>query len=124
VAHSSRLIRALTQGVAREHDKSGHRRQTQICSHLRPKDRLAVCGTHQPRYREASKQYFQRLLHQVESPDAEGEDRIIYLDSATSRKWSPLPLGEVGLSGPGEGLEMTRNSTNALKIRPKPLSRG
>lgn len=36
------------------------------------------CGTHQPRYREASKQYFQRILHQKESDDAIGEDRILY----------------------------------------------
>ncbi len=41
---------------------------------------VIVCGTHQPRYREASKQYSQRILHQVESEDADGEDRVLYAE--------------------------------------------
>ena len=41
---------------------------------------VAVCGTHQPRYREASKQYFERILGQAESDDAYQEDRIIYAE--------------------------------------------
>ncbi len=37
-----------------------------------------ICGAHQPRYREATCQYFGRLLHQVEGYGAEREDRLVY----------------------------------------------
>ena len=39
---------------------------------------VVVCGTHQPRYREATCQYFGRLLHQPDGSGAEREDRLVY----------------------------------------------
>lgn len=39
---------------------------------------VVVCGGHQPRYREATCQYFGQLLHQPEGSDAEREDRLVY----------------------------------------------
>ena len=36
---------------------------------------VVICGAHQPRYREATCQYFGRLLHQPEGSAAEREDR-------------------------------------------------
>ena len=39
---------------------------------------LVICGAHQPRYREATCQYFGQLLHQPEGYGAEGEDRLVY----------------------------------------------
>jgi hypothetical protein len=53
---------------------------------------VLLVSTHQPRYREASKQYFQRLLHQVESPDAEGEDRVIYAEGVFDTDGAKDPL--------------------------------
>jgi hypothetical protein len=37
-----------------------------------------ICGAHQPRYREATCQYFGQLLHQPEGYGAEREDRLVY----------------------------------------------
>jgi len=47
---------------------------------LPPRDEpfAAICGAHQPRYREATCQYFGRLLHQPEGSGAEREDRLVY----------------------------------------------
>jgi hypothetical protein len=39
---------------------------------------VVICGAHQPRYREATRQYFGRLLHQPEGSDAQREDRMVY----------------------------------------------
>src|SRR3954467_5136905 len=39
---------------------------------------VVICGGHQPRYREATCQYFGRLLHQREGYGAEREDRLVY----------------------------------------------
>ena len=39
---------------------------------------VVICGAHQPRYREATCQYFERLLHQPEGSAAEREDRLVY----------------------------------------------
>jgi hypothetical protein len=39
---------------------------------------VVICGTHQPRYREATCQYFGQLLHQPEGSAAEREDRLVY----------------------------------------------
>src|SRR5262249_6124381 len=39
-----------------------------------------ICGAHQPRYREATCQYFGRLLHQPEGAGAEREDRLLYAE--------------------------------------------
>lgn len=41
---------------------------------------VVVCAGHQARYREAAKQYFQRLLHEKESLGADAEDRVIYAE--------------------------------------------
>jgi hypothetical protein len=39
---------------------------------------VVICGAHQPRYREATCQYFGRLLNQREGHGAEREDRLVY----------------------------------------------
>jgi hypothetical protein len=39
---------------------------------------VVICGAHQPRYREATCQYFGRLLHEPEGSAAEREDRLVY----------------------------------------------
>jgi|SRR6188472_588647 hypothetical protein len=39
---------------------------------------VVICGSHQPRYREATCQYFGQLLHQPEGYAAEREDRLVY----------------------------------------------
>jgi hypothetical protein len=39
---------------------------------------VVICGAHQPRYREATCQYFSQLLHQPEGYGAEREDRLVY----------------------------------------------
>lgn len=39
---------------------------------------VVVCGGHQPRYRDAARQYFERLLHEQEGLGAELEDRVLY----------------------------------------------
>jgi hypothetical protein len=39
---------------------------------------VVICGDHQPRYREATCQYFGQLLHQPEGYAAEREDRLVY----------------------------------------------
>ena len=39
---------------------------------------VVICGAHQPRYREATCQYFSQLLHQPEGHGAEREDRLVY----------------------------------------------
>ena len=41
---------------------------------------VVVCAAHQGRYREATLQYFQRLLHEEEGLAAEMEDRVIYAE--------------------------------------------
>jgi hypothetical protein len=43
---------------------------------------VVICSGHQARYRETSKQYFQRLLREPESHAAEQERRVIYAESA------------------------------------------
>lgn len=42
---------------------------------------VVVCAGHQARYREASKQYFQRLLHEQEGLGADLENRVVYAES-------------------------------------------
>ena len=39
---------------------------------------VVICGAHQPRYREATCQYFGRLFHEPEGSAAEREDRLVY----------------------------------------------
>jgi hypothetical protein len=39
---------------------------------------VVICGAHQPRYREATCQYFGRLFHQPEGSGAQLEDRLVY----------------------------------------------
>jgi hypothetical protein len=39
---------------------------------------VVICGAHQPRYREATCQYFGRLLREPEGSAAEREDRLVY----------------------------------------------
>jgi hypothetical protein len=41
---------------------------------------IVVCAGHQARYRQASMQYFQRLLHDQEGPGADLEDRVVYAE--------------------------------------------
>ena len=41
---------------------------------------VVICGAHQPRYREATCQYFGRLLHEAEGSAAEREDRLVYAE--------------------------------------------
>jgi hypothetical protein len=41
---------------------------------------VIICGAHQPRYREATCQYFGQLLHQPEGYGAEREDRLVYAE--------------------------------------------
>ena len=41
---------------------------------------VVICGAHQPRYREATCQYFGRLLHQPDGSGAEREDRLVYAE--------------------------------------------
>ena len=41
---------------------------------------VVICGAHQPRYREATCQYFGHLLHQPEGYGAEREDRLVYAE--------------------------------------------
>ncbi len=41
---------------------------------------VVICGGHQARYREVSKQYFQKLLHDQESLDADQENRVVYAE--------------------------------------------
>jgi hypothetical protein len=43
---------------------------------------VVICSGHQARYRETSKQYFQRLLREPESHAAEQEHRVIYAESS------------------------------------------
>ena len=39
---------------------------------------VVICGAHQPRYREATRQYFERLLHQPAGSGALRENRMVY----------------------------------------------
>jgi hypothetical protein len=39
---------------------------------------VVICGAHQPRYREATCQYFGRLLHEPEGYGAQRENRLVY----------------------------------------------
>lgn len=41
---------------------------------------VVICRGHQMRYRQATKQYFQRLLHESDGRAAELEDRVIYAE--------------------------------------------
>jgi len=41
---------------------------------------VVICGAHQPRYREATCQYFGQLLHQPEGYGAGLEDRLVYAE--------------------------------------------
>ena len=41
---------------------------------------VVICAGHQARYREASKQYFQRLLREKESLGADLENRVVYAE--------------------------------------------
>ncbi len=47
---------------------------------------VVVCAAHQGRYREATLQYFQRLLHEEEGLAAEMEDRVIYAEQIAEPK--------------------------------------
>ena len=44
---------------------------------------VVICGAHQPRYREATCQYFGQLLHEREGYSAEREDRLVYGEGLT-----------------------------------------
>jgi hypothetical protein len=41
---------------------------------------VVICGGHQPRYREATCQYFGRVLHQPDGAGAQREDRMVYAE--------------------------------------------
>jgi hypothetical protein len=41
---------------------------------------VVICGGHQPRYREATCQYFGRVLHEPDGSGAQGEDRMVYAE--------------------------------------------
>lgn len=41
---------------------------------------VVICGGHQARYREVTRQYFERLLHQQEGLGADREDRVVYAE--------------------------------------------
>jgi hypothetical protein len=41
---------------------------------------VVICAAHQARYRETTKQYFQRLFHEDESLDASTENHVIYAE--------------------------------------------
>jgi hypothetical protein len=41
---------------------------------------VIICAGHQARYREASKQYFQRLLREKEGEGGQHEDRVVYAE--------------------------------------------
>ena len=41
---------------------------------------VVICGAHQPRYREATCQYFGQLLHQPDGSATEREDRLVYAE--------------------------------------------
>jgi len=41
---------------------------------------VVICAGHQARYRELTRQYFQKLLHEREGLDAQLEDRVIYAE--------------------------------------------
>jgi hypothetical protein len=47
---------------------------------------VVVCAAHQGRYREATLQYFQKLLHEQEGLAAEMEDRVIYAEHVVEPK--------------------------------------
>ncbi len=47
---------------------------------------VVICSGHQARYREATKQYFQRLLGEEEGVGAEREDRVIYAEAITDEE--------------------------------------
>jgi hypothetical protein len=47
---------------------------------------VVICGAHQPRYREATCQYFGKLLHQSEGAGAEREDRLVYAEGMCDLK--------------------------------------
>jgi hypothetical protein len=42
---------------------------------------VVICAAHQARYRETTRQYFQRLFHEIESIDAKDENRVIYAEN-------------------------------------------
>ena len=46
---------------------------------------VVICAGHQSRYRETSKQYFQRLLGEQEGLGAEHEDRVIYAEGISDQ---------------------------------------
>ena len=41
---------------------------------------VVICAGHQARYREASKQYFQRLLNEEDGEGAHFENRVVYAE--------------------------------------------
>jgi hypothetical protein len=41
---------------------------------------VVICAAHQARYRETTRQYFQRLFHEIVSADANYENRVIYAE--------------------------------------------
>ena len=41
---------------------------------------VVICGGHQPRYREATCQYFGRVLHETDGSGAQREDRMVYAE--------------------------------------------
>lgn len=41
---------------------------------------VVICGGHQARYREVTKQYFERLLHEQAGLGADREDRVVYAE--------------------------------------------
>ncbi len=41
---------------------------------------VVICAAHQARYRETTKQYFQKLLHEQELPGTNYENRVIYAE--------------------------------------------
>ena len=55
--------------------------RSQIANHEWRNLYVVICSGHQARYRETSKQYFQRLLHEPESTGAELENRVVYAES-------------------------------------------
>lgn len=68
---AARLELARLDGiVSRWRDRLGAARWARLS--------VVICGSHQPRYREATSQYFARLLGEEQGSAAEREDRILF----------------------------------------------
>lgn len=63
-------LNRIHETVSTWREQLGESKWQQLC--------VVIMGGHQPRYRDATKQYFQRLLHEAAGSDAEFENRMLY----------------------------------------------